>query len=221
MKAGPNVDTDAWHGKLQGWLGMIYQQHGTQHPAKIYNSPILDITDLPQAWQWAERITKSILVNWIDIDGNTPLVAILKYWPPEQNELELNGIVKELIVQGAQIHMRDRNGDTALAIAAVRGFRPAVATLLAAGANVHSRDFSGLGILGQAFKVLNRAKKEDDEKLYAKVLSCFVFLTDSNAIEEPTELDEWRIPDDADSKGLTSSSMLRPASSLYGHLIDL
>jgi len=127
------------------------------------------------------------------------------------------------LLQGAQIHMRDRNGDTALAIAAVRGFRPAATTLLAAGANVHSRDFSGLGILGQTFKVLNRAKKED-EKLYAKVLSCFVLLTDSNAIEEPTELDEWRTPDEVISKGLAaddSTSVPLAASSLYGHLIDL
>jgi hypothetical protein len=165
---------------------------GVGYPATITHSAILTTSDLSRAWHWQERITQAGLVNWIDINGNAPLVAILKYWPPEQNELELNGIVKELILQGAQIHMRDRNGDTALTIGSVRGYRPATKTLLAAGANIHSRDFTGTGILVQTRRALRQAKMEGNSGLYARILTCLVLLADAGAKDHPTEFDEWR-----------------------------
>jgi hypothetical protein len=165
---------------------------GVRYRLDIDPSAKLSISDLSRAWHWLEQITQAGLVNWIDRNGNTLLIAILKYWPPEQNELELNGIVKELIVQSAQIHIRDRNGDTALTIGSARGYRPATQTVLAAGANVHSRDFTGTGILVQTRKALRQAKMEGDSGLYARILTCLVLLADAGAKEQPTEFDEWR-----------------------------
>jgi hypothetical protein len=62
----------------------------------------------------------------IDSNGDNPLSAILKNWPYEADELSLRTLVQLLLNTGAEIRMRDRQGDTALVIAARRGFRPGI-----------------------------------------------------------------------------------------------
>lgn len=57
--------------------------------------------------------------------------------------------------------MRDRNGDTALAIAAFRGLRPCVVTLLRSVAMPNSRNYRGIGIITTATKQMKQSKKEE------------------------------------------------------------
>jgi hypothetical protein len=166
-----------------------------QHPAVNYRLAVLELSDLSKTRLWLERIISTHLINWIDVNGDTPLIAILKYWAREYDEFELNDVVTSLIVKGAEIHMKDRNGDTALAIATVRGLRPSATTLLVAGANIHSHDFFGAGIIAQASRAMLQAKEEEDGKLYAMILSCLTLLIDAGAKKNPTERDEWISPD--------------------------
>jgi hypothetical protein len=180
------------HQAIKGRLGLIYRRYGIQDPTKFHHTTIPARADFAEVWKWQEGITSAGLTNWVDLVGDTPLTAILKYWSCDRDGFELNGIIKELIVKGAQIHMRDRGGDTALAIATIRGFRPVAVTLLAAGANVHSRDFTGAGILLKARKAARKARFEGKEEQYAMILSCLVLLVDAGAISNPSTEDEWR-----------------------------
>jgi len=101
--------------------------------------------------------------------------------------------VEGLFKLGAEVDMRDRNGDMALAMAARRGLRPAVATLLRLGANPNTRCYRGNSILSRTSKYLMRAKKEDSGRQYAMILSCISLLSDFDAKENPTVYDEWEL----------------------------
>ncbi|PVH67852.1 hypothetical protein DL98DRAFT_579061 [Cadophora sp. DSE1049] len=97
----------------------------------------------------------------------------------------------KLITARCSIHMRDRTGNTALAIATRRGLRPVAEILLKRGAHVHSRDSMGVGILSRAESTMIEAKNTGDERLYARILSCIMLLIEAGAKAEPTEQDEW------------------------------
>ena len=135
----------------------------------------------------AEWLANENRMAWIDHHGNTALIALLKCWSSDQDELLLEDIIKGMVRIGAQIHMRDRKGETALAIAARRGLWPAVTTLIALGASIHSTTLRGVSILKNARKSLSQAKRDGDDKLYARVWSCIVYLVDLKACELPSE----------------------------------
>jgi ankyrin repeat protein len=142
-----------------------------------------------------ERMPENIhrRLFWIDDLGDTPLTALLKsplaVTIPADSFLKY---VKCMLKFGAEIHIRDRNGDTALAIAARLGIHSVVTLLLEEGANVHSRDYLGVGILSQTERSMHLAA--GDEKLWAMIWSCRITLIDAGAKEEPTDQDEWMLP---------------------------
>lgn len=141
----------------------------------------------------------------IDIDGNTLLSALVKTWKTSvlhDGLPDIATIVHEMIKAGANIHARDRKGDTVLAIAASQGMRQVVIVLLNPNpenvilrsnhcANVNCRNNSGISVLNQACKALRKAKYDEDEKAYAAIMSCCTLLIDAGAQMEPTEQDEW------------------------------
>jgi ankyrin repeat protein len=53
---------------------------------------------------------------------------------------------------GADLHLRDRNGNTALHLACKSGRVPVVEILLAMEANVNARNYSGLSAIAEARK---------------------------------------------------------------------
>jgi len=131
------------------------------------------------------------LVTWIDKSGDTLLHSVLKAWPHDGDEMSLTQQVTWLLDIGSELHMRDRQGRTLLATAVTKGFRPVVLKLLSRGANIHSRNYRGKGILKEAQQELLKAQKGEDDKLYAGILSCINALVDAGAKSEPTERDEW------------------------------
>jgi len=166
----------------------------------------LNAQSIKQEWVTEKlRDSGSRYVKKIDIDGNTPLSALVKTWKPSllHDDLsDLATIVLEMIRAGANIHARDRKGDTVLAIAASQGMRQAVVVVLNRNpgkitprsnhcANVNYRNNSGISILSQACKALRKAKFDEDEKSYAAIMSCCTLLIDAGAQMEPTEQDEW------------------------------
>jgi hypothetical protein len=141
--------------------------------------------------QWVQSTHN---ITWVDVNGDTSLTAVLKDWSSEDDELKLRDLIKGLVQSGAEIHARDRNGNSALAIAAIRGFRSIVVLLLNAGAHYHARDYDGSGILEQATEALQIARNKEKDKLFAMICCCITLLTDFGANDEPNEIDEWMSP---------------------------
>jgi ankyrin repeat protein len=132
----------------------------------------------------------SHVAAWVDAAGDTPLLSLLKNWRNDSKDSKLWDAVNQLLISGTVVEMRDRNGDTALAIAARRGFRSTVLLLLEAGANVHARNYQRIGILKQIEKAMDLVT--EDSRLWARTCSCYVALSDAGAISSPSDNDEWK-----------------------------
>jgi ankyrin repeat protein len=125
-----------------------------------------------------------------DSNGETHLISVLKRWPKASL---VSSHLKKLI-QHSDIHMRDCHGYTALAIAARRGLRDAVSLLLERGANPNTRSVQKKSLLDHVLGYLNLTQKESSEEndiLYARILSCMVLLIDNGATVNATELDDY------------------------------
>ncbi|KUJ13487.1 uncharacterized protein LY89DRAFT_737466 [Mollisia scopiformis] len=117
---------------------------------------------------WLGWLEATDRVTWVDTNGDTALIALLKTWTGNfdadprpswsyKDAASLSFIVKEVVKSGAVVHMRDRAGDTALAIAARRGLRSAVTALLDGGACVNSQNYIGVSIIEGACREIRRA----------------------------------------------------------------
>jgi ankyrin repeat protein len=147
----------------------------------------------------------------IDAFGDTPLTALLK--SPLAATIPADSLrkyVKFMLNSGTEIHIRDRKGDTALAIAARLGIHSVVTLLLEEGANIHSRDYLGVGILSQTEHSMHLAA--GDEKLWAMIWSCRITLIDAGAKEKPTDQDEWMLP-------LSTRLKLQEGQNMNGQLV--
>lgn len=155
------------------------------------------------ATSWLRLKRRPWRVTSIDVAGDTPLTSLLKHWRlPDECRLEegledtpysvLRDIVEDMITSGVEIHMRDRSGDTALATAARRGHRAVVVLLLDKGANVHSRNYRGSGILWLLKQIMNAVCQ--NVQFWALLWSCHVVLTDAGATYSPSDRDEWKSP---------------------------
>lgn len=152
----------------------------------------------PQTNTWRSKVRWKILTQRQDLvnlaeeiekSGDSSLIHLVKNWPEDGGESQLGLIIKAIFQCGDEVDMRDRNGNTALAIAAKRGLRPAVLCLIELNANPNSRDYQEIGILSQVTKCLLRT--QTDTKRYAGILGCIALLTDCGAKANPTAYDEW------------------------------
>jgi hypothetical protein len=123
---------------------------------------------------------------WIDSNGETALIALLKYWDRDQDEMLLPNIIKKIVGLGSQIEMRDRNGDTALAVATKRGLCLAVKSLIELQASIHTTNSRHVGILRSARAEMRLAKKNGQDELYAMILNCIIRLIDLEAHDLPS-----------------------------------
>lgn len=89
-------------------------------------------------------------VNHYDHKGNTVLIAFAAQLSDEQDDKSgqhIGRILDLLIEKGALLDARNRQGETALLVAAKRGNKQVVSKLLDRGANIHARDKSGRAIM--------------------------------------------------------------------------
>ena len=117
-------------------------------------------------------------------------MSLLKNWRNDSKDSILWDAVNQLLMSGAVIEMRDRNGDTALAIAARRGFRSQCSYSSKQVPMFTLAATSGVGILKQVEKAM--ALVADDSRLWARTCSCYVALGDAGAISSPSDHDEWK-----------------------------
>ncbi|CZR52604.1 uncharacterized protein PAC_02481 [Phialocephala subalpina] len=144
--------------------------------------------------RWIKWIAETDTYSWIDSAGDTPLHALTKTIRIDEDASVIGDMIAKLSDAGTSIHMRDRNGETALTVAARRGLRPAVTILVQMGASVHCRDYLGVSILLRARRHLRYAKLQGNDKAYAMILSCMTWLIDMGAVKHPIGLQEWTTP---------------------------
>lgn len=139
-------------------------------------------------------ILAGVDANQYDKRGNTPLMAFVVNSKDgtERGQEEIRLIVKALVQDaGANMESRNRNGETALHLAARYGKMSAMHALVELGANPHVRNAQGLGIL----QVLDRLylTTERDDKNNGRYEACRAIATrdDKYAVQCPIIMDEW------------------------------
>lgn len=108
-----------------------------------------------------------------------------------EDDETLRLILNDLITKGADIHYRNRTGETALHIAIRLGRKVATLLLLENGANVHARNLEGRGVLALGEQAYFSARDLDNQQLYASILACMAFAMQFGAVAEPSLVQEW------------------------------
>ncbi|CZR52607.1 uncharacterized protein PAC_02484 [Phialocephala subalpina] len=161
-------------------------------PGNSFIGAMSELASDPAKWLLSAAPTDKY--SWVDSNGDTALIALVKGWDAEKDETQLPDIIRKLVESGSAVDMRDRAGNTALAIATRRGLRPAATTLLKLGACIHTRNYLGVGILRGARRELRQTRREDDDKPYAMILSCITLMIDKGAVMHPSGYQEWAVP---------------------------
>ncbi|POR37698.1 E3 ubiquitin-protein ligase HACE1 [Tolypocladium paradoxum] len=133
--------------------------------------------------------------NHYDLNGNTPLMVFAAELP-EDNDYKTGPKIFDLLVEyGADVHARNRAGETALHIAVRCGRKLAMKTLVRHGANVHARDADGRSVLDVA-DIKMASCRDADQSGYAHYEACRAWLSSIKglAVQQPTVLDEWGRP---------------------------
>ncbi|KAH8588368.1 ankyrin repeat-containing domain protein [Bisporella sp. PMI_857] len=128
-------------------------------------------------------------VNHYNTQGNNVLMQFITHLADGEDDRLVKILLNQLIVNGANIHARNRLGETALHIAVRLGRKVATETLLENGANVHTRTADGKGILvtGEAAYFAAR----DDIKSYASIMACMALAYQYGAVYSPSLVQEW------------------------------
>lgn len=127
--------------------------------------------------------------NSHDKEGVTPFMAFIIHTRPGEDDNSITRSLYRLFKAGADIHRRNRQGETSLHLAVKLGRRAATKFLLGVGANVHARSGNGLGIVALGHKCANEAK--ENESLYAQIMLCLALAGNWGAVSCPTILGEW------------------------------
>lgn len=136
-------------------------------------------------------------VNHYDHKGNTVLIAFAAQLSDDQDDKSgqhIGRILDLLVEKGAILDARNRQGETALLVAAKRGNKHVVSKLLDMGANLHARDKRGRAIMAIIDAQIGLCSKDLPsygrlEAVRAAVLA--KKLEEKGVEDEPNFLDEW------------------------------
>ena len=140
-----------------------------------------------------EMVRNGVDVNNYDKNGNNVLMAFVSHLYDGEDDKTLTKIFHHLIHSGANIHRRNRQGETALHLAVRLGRKVATRVLLEHGANVHARTPEGKGVLALGEKYYFQAR--DDPPLYASIMACMALCFQYGAVPVPTLVQEWSVRD--------------------------
>ena len=100
------------------------------------------------------------------------------------------------IRRGANVQVRNRDGESPLHIATRLGHIAVTRVLTKYDANVNARRTDGQSIIAAGAKWA--AKVKEDLVLHARIMACVCLLADHGALLEPNDFDEWdRRPNDS------------------------
>lgn len=129
--------------------------------------------------------------NNYDRQGNTVLMAFVTHLSDGEDDKNLTRIFQALIQSGANVHWRNRQGETALHVAVRLGRKVATKVLLESDANVHARTADGKGVM--AVGETHYFKAREDPKSYASIMACMALCRDYGAVAAPTMVQEWSV----------------------------
>lgn len=135
-------------------------------------------------------------INNYDLEGNTPLMAFIKHdlTRTPMDRRTTAEVLQLLIENGANVHRRNRRGETSLHIAMRLGRIAAVQVLLANRANVHARTNCGKNLLDVGIKASIKSGTLDTG-LYARIVACINIARQHGAVgnsDVKMECDERR-----------------------------
>jgi len=136
-------------------------------------------------------IHRGVDLNSYDRDGRTPLLAHLQGCGTTEDEYSIQPIVKLLVEGGADVHMCDRDGNTALYHAVSKGFNKCVSILLQHGAHVNFVGKDGRSLRRIAQESLPTHFHVSDDSVWGKLqqrLGILRAMVDYKAELEPTTL---------------------------------
>ncbi|KAI0136904.1 hypothetical protein BJ170DRAFT_35095 [Xylariales sp. AK1849] len=195
-----NQGRNALHCLSQVVLGMTSIQahaNGTK-PVKRKmdenDEPVLQVCPLSQRLQYLETVLlTNVDVNQYNTSGDTVLMSFVSNLIDGQDDKDLELIIKRLIAAGAKLEARNRNGETAIQVAARLGQKFAVKVLLDQGANLHVRNCDGRSVL-QSLDDHAQMSGEYPDQL-ARLEATRGVLTGRfskfEAVQDPTLLQEW------------------------------
>ncbi|KAL5594045.1 hypothetical protein BROUX41_001097 [Berkeleyomyces rouxiae] len=176
------------------------------HPLPGPTSPVdqeLELEDTSKE-RMKQRIetTRNLLGVGVDVNaydhlGNTPLMAfVANSLESSADRASPRALIKLLVDGGADVHARNRKGETALHVAVRRGNKLAMRALVEAGANVHVRDGLGrsvLDVLDEKFYAAQRDGRQVHVREIARFHVCRAILAGSamGARQNPSALQEW------------------------------
>ncbi|KAI0393576.1 hypothetical protein F5Y17DRAFT_432013 [Xylariaceae sp. FL0594] len=163
----------------------------------------IEQTDISQLCSESRRvqILKGLILagvnaNHYDKQGYTPLMAFVVHSKDRTKAVrhDIDDIIKSLVNEaGANLESRNRNGETAVFLAARHGKMYALDVLLRLGARANTRNAQGLSML----ELLDRLyiSTENDVEANARYEACRAIATrkPQYAIQSPTIMDEWAI----------------------------
>lgn len=137
-------------------------------------------------------------VNHYDKAGHTPLMAFAtRLTDAADKSGHHTGRIIDLLSKKACIDMRNRQGETALLMAARVGNKNVVSKLLDCGANLCARDKHGRWIMQVLDDEIAETEKRRDTSTYARLEAIKAMLAGVVPVREegdPGFLDEWRRP---------------------------
>ncbi|KAK7920830.1 hypothetical protein PG985_008852 [Apiospora marii] len=138
-------------------------------------------------------------VNHYSNNGDTVLMAFIIHTQDDNEHDDLKLIIKRLIDAGAKLEARNRNGETALQVAARLGRKFIVKVLLEHGANIHVRNHERVSILEDLDRHVQVT--EDEPDLYARLEATRAMFTGrfvktrprSRSEQSPSREQEWGV----------------------------
>jgi hypothetical protein len=131
-------------------------------------------------------LNRGVDVNAFDSRGETPLHTLLSHVRHHDEDKTIALFTKLMVLRdhGADPHLRDRNGNAALHLACKSGHVPCVEILLAMGANVDARNYSGLSAISEARKA--NILPEGAERIQ----QCLNLVREAGGVDDPLQEDD-------------------------------
>lgn len=156
------------------------------------SDPVPSASRLTLRYELVQKmIYAGVDINHFDKKGNPVLMAFVTHLPDGEDDKTLRILLNYLIDKGANLHYRNRQGETALHVTVRLGRKVATMTLLQNGANIHARTTDGKGVLAVGEKAYFDAKDIENQQLYASIMACHALAFQYGAVPGPTIVQEW------------------------------
>ncbi|KAH7165941.1 hypothetical protein EDB81DRAFT_918127 [Dactylonectria macrodidyma] len=171
-----------------------------------------------------DLISAGVDVGAYNSAGNTVLMEFVLHLPDELDHEHVHeqipAVLVTLIEHGANIHARNRDGNTALHLAVRYGHKLAMRTLVEHGAVVHARNGQGQSPLQLLASQIGRSHL--DAKAYSSLEACYAWLSSDavGATLAPSAQDEWGMTHGWNS-GSTKMIAAAPAAQIRNIMSEL